>query len=155
MNERKISLSLSIPTILGYFALLNIFLMLVLIFTDASPVIARIVTGVVNAHYIGTLFFQRLPLKIMIDKTLNIFIIESLYFLIQKKERRYNINELTISYKEEKHGRGLMIKTLRVRDRLGISIFELIPNYSGWSEDKLNLIFETLDSSNKCNPHCN
>ncbi|MFN8314657.1 MAG: hypothetical protein U0289_17760 [Cyclobacteriaceae bacterium] len=143
MGKRKVCLSFNALALFRYFVLINILVLAVLVITGTSLKIILIVIGLVNAYYIATLTFKRLPIKILVDQELKVLIIESLH-VIQIEKKQYNINELTYSYKEEMRAKGILVKVLRVKDAQGENILELIPNYNGWSEGKLIEILETL-----------
>src|SRR6218665_3616775 len=144
MSNEEISFSFNFSPIIRTFIGITTGLIVVLAFKQPPLEVWWIVLGLIDGSYITSLIFKHFPLKIMIDKKLNILTIESLWCLFRREKRQYNINEITHSYKEEGSAIGIVTKTLRIRDAHGGSILELIPNYSGWSRDKLEKIFEAL-----------
>jgi len=144
MGKEEISFSFNFFTYIKSFIAITIFVLVVSVFKQAPPEAWWITIGIIDGYCVALLIFRRLPIKIIIDKKLNILTIESLRYLFRREKKKYSIKEVAYSYKDEFRARGVIIKTLRIRDAQGKSILELIPNCSGWSGDELEKIFEAL-----------
>jgi len=144
MGNEEISFSFNFFTYIKSFIAITTGVLVVAVFKQVPPEAWWITIGIIDGYCVALLIFRRLPIKIIIDKKLNILTIESLRYLFRREKKKYSIKEVAYSYKDEGRAVGVIVKTLRIRDAQGKSILELIPNRSGWSEDELKKIFEAL-----------
>jgi len=145
MNGKRLTLTFSASAILIYFGLINVFVLAILTLTGTPMKIKLIVCGLFDLYYLLSIVRKKIPIKILVDQSLGLLVVETLWYFVLKKEIRYNISGLTCTYKEEMHVKGIFVRVLRIREiENGNCLLEIIPGYSGWSKRKLKLIFESL-----------
>lgn len=134
-------LKASFRRILLNILLVVLFTFIVLIIDDPETKTILIVIAVILSFYLLKLIVGKRPIIVKIDHS--ILIITFNQFLVHNTQSSEEIKELTQSYKKEIGPRGLKRMVYKIYKGNQV-ILEVIPNYNGWSTNKILTLKDNL-----------
>jgi hypothetical protein len=140
-NDRQATtITFNVAHIVIYFIVLNLLIFVVLSITGTNLTNKLGVIFLASGYYLLSLASKKLPIRIEIrDADVKIKFIK----FFKPQEEHYKINGIKCSFEKETRARGLKARVFRMESGV-VTIMEAIPDQSGWSEQKLNMIFNSI-----------
>lgn len=132
-----------------YFALTALLLLVSSFFVAVSMEVKLIFFAIVATYYLYYVGKMGIPTRIIIDFSKNQFSVDSIKFLVFKEKKILPLDQLVCTYDKEMHGKGIIVKILKIWDRHGNLVLESNGLFNGWNRKKMEAIYLNIQEVNQ------